>query len=69
MNSGARSRESNRNESAVRDSIAGGAASTWEPEPTITIDGKIASEAQLAALDERDIASIAVYKGKEALCR
>ena len=32
---------------------------------TITIDGKIASEAQLAALDERDIASIAVYKGKE----
>ena len=38
-----------------------------EPEPTITIDGKIASEAQLAQLDERDIASIAVYKGKEAL--
>jgi beta-lactamase regulating signal transducer with metallopeptidase domain len=36
-----------------------------EPQPTITIDGKIASEAQLAALDTRDIASIAVYKGKE----
>jgi hypothetical protein len=33
----------------------------------ITIDGKIATEAQLAALDERDIASMAVYKGKEAL--
>ena len=39
--------------------------SSGEPEPTITIDGKIATEAQLAALDERDIASIAVYKGKE----
>jgi hypothetical protein len=33
----------------------------------ITIDGKLASEGQLAALEERDIASIAVYKGKEAL--
>jgi hypothetical protein len=33
----------------------------------ITIDGKLASESQLAALEERDIASIAVYKGKEAL--
>jgi hypothetical protein len=42
-----------------RRSSAGG------PEPTITIDGKVATEAQLAALDERDIASIAVYKGKE----
>ena len=41
--------------------------STGEPEPTITIDGKIASEAQLAALDERDIASLAIYKGREAL--
>ena len=41
--------------------------STGEPEPIITIDGKIATEAQLAALDERDIASMAVYKGKEAL--
>ena len=40
-------------------------SSTGEAEPTITIDGKIATEAQLAALDERDIASIAVYKGKE----
>lgn len=34
-----------------------------DKQPIITIDGKIASEAQLAALDERDIASIAVYKG------
>jgi hypothetical protein len=40
-------------------------SSAGESEPTITIDGKIATEAQLAALDERDIASIAVYKGKE----
>ena len=39
--------------------------STGEPKPTITIDGKIATEAQLAALDEREIASIAVYKGNE----
>jgi hypothetical protein len=38
-----------------------------EPEPTITIDGKIATEAQLAALDERDIASMAIFKGKVAL--
>jgi beta-lactamase regulating signal transducer with metallopeptidase domain len=36
-----------------------------DKQPTITIDGKVASEAQLAALDERDIASIAVYKGKQ----
>jgi len=43
--------------------------STGEPAPTITIDGKIATEAQLAALDERDIASMAVYKGKLALLR
>ncbi|MDF2775385.1 MAG: putative rane protein [Geminicoccaceae bacterium] len=40
--------------------------SRGEAEPTITIDGKIASEAQLAALDGRDIASIAVYKGYQA---
>jgi beta-lactamase regulating signal transducer with metallopeptidase domain len=39
--------------------------STGEPEPVITIDGRIATEAQLAALDTRDIASIAIYKGKE----
>lgn len=38
-----------------------------EQAPIITIDGKIASEAELAALDERDIASLAVYKGREAL--
>jgi len=37
--------------------------------PIITIDGKIASEAELAALDERDIASLAIYKGKEALLK
>ena len=41
--------------------------STGEPEPTITIDGKIATEAQLAALDERDIASMAIFKGNVAL--
>jgi hypothetical protein len=35
--------------------------------PIITIDGKIASEAELAALDQRDIASIAIYKGQAAL--
>ena len=35
--------------------------------PIITIDGKIASEAELAALDERDIASLAIYNGNEAL--
>ena len=38
-----------------------------DEKPTITIDGKLASETQLAALQERDIASIAVYKGKAAL--
>ena len=33
--------------------------------PIITIDGKRATEAQLAALDEREIASMAVYKGRD----
>jgi len=33
--------------------------------PIITIDGKIASEAELMAIDQQDIASIAVYKGKQ----
>jgi beta-lactamase regulating signal transducer with metallopeptidase domain len=54
-----KSREKTRRPSMRRTSSAG------EPAPTITIDGKIATEAQLAALDERDIASIAVYKGNE----
>lgn len=35
--------------------------------PLIMIDGKKATEAELAALNERDIASMAVYKGKDAL--
>jgi len=38
-----------------------------EAAPVILIDGKRASEAQLAALEEKDIAAMAVYKGKERL--
>jgi len=38
-----------------------------EAAPVILIDGKRASEAQLAALDEKDIAAMAIYKGKERL--
>jgi hypothetical protein len=38
-----------------------------EGAPVILIDGKQATEAQLAALGEKDIASMAVYKGKERL--
>jgi len=36
-------------------------------EPVILIDGKRASESQLAALDQEKIASIAIYKEKERL--
>jgi beta-lactamase regulating signal transducer with metallopeptidase domain len=36
-------------------------------QPIITIDGKRATEAQLAALDEQEIASMAVYTGRERL--
>jgi beta-lactamase regulating signal transducer with metallopeptidase domain len=66
---GARSRELESKVKAPSGTSLRRTPSTGEAEPTITIDGKIASEAQLAALDERDIASIAVYKGKEALMR
>jgi len=38
-----------------------------EAAPLILIDGKRASEAQLAALNEKDIAAIEIYKGKERL--
>jgi len=38
-----------------------------EAAPVILIDGKRASEQQLAALDEQKIASIAIYKEKERL--
>ena len=38
-----------------------------EAAPVILIDGKRASEQQLAALDEEKIASIAIYKEKERL--
>jgi beta-lactamase regulating signal transducer with metallopeptidase domain len=38
-----------------------------DKEPVILIDGKQASESQLAALDEKNIASIAIYKEKERL--
>jgi beta-lactamase regulating signal transducer with metallopeptidase domain len=38
-----------------------------EAAPVIFIDGKQASESQLAAIDQESIASIAVYKGKERL--
>ena len=36
-------------------------------QPVILIDGKRASESQLAALDQEKIASIAIYKEKERL--
>ena len=62
---GARTSESGLNQKRSSRPSLRRTPSTGEPEPTITIDGKIATEAQLAALDERDIASIAVYKGKE----
>jgi len=35
--------------------------------PIIIIDGKRSTEGQLAALDEKDIASMAIYKGSERL--
>ena len=38
-----------------------------EAEAVILIDGKRASEAQLGALDEKDIAAMAIYKGKQRL--
>ena len=36
-------------------------------QPIIMIDGKRASEAQLGALAERDIASMAVYTGRDRM--
>jgi hypothetical protein len=38
-----------------------------EAAPVILIDGKRATEAQLAAIDEKDIAAVSIYKGKERL--
>ena len=39
---------------------------SWRAAPVILIDGKRASEPQLAALDEKNIASMAIYKDKGA---
>ena len=42
-------------------------ASRGDEAPLIMIDGRRASEAELAALNEQDIASLAIYKGRDAL--
>jgi len=62
-----RVRESGAAPTSARQSLPRRTMSRGEDAPLIMIDGKRASEEELAALNEKEIASMAVYKGRDAL--